>query len=267
MAAPLELRNPAIERMRADEVALGMVVRLGRSGDIARIARSTDHDFIFIDTQHAVFSLETIAHIAQAALGCAVAPIVRVRSCDDPNISLLLDCGVTGIVVPDVDTAEHARKAASTCKFAPIGKRSVSGSYPIFDFRAAPLEDSIRVLNEDTLLVCMIETVKGLRNVDEIAKVEGVDVLHIGCNDLLVDMGRPGAFGDPEMVAAVEKVLAAARTNGKFAGLGGDRDIGRQARFIREGVRFLTTQTDIAFLMAEASRRTAALRAVTAGSR
>jgi staphyloferrin B biosynthesis citrate synthase len=267
MAPALGLRNPAIERMRADDVALGMVVRLGRSGDIARIAKSTGHDFIFIDTQHAIFSLETIAHIAQVALGCAVAPIVRVRSCEDPDISLLLDCGVTGIVVPDVDTAEHARKAVSTCKFAPIGKRSVSGSYPMFDFRAAPLGDSIRVLNENTLVVCMIETVEGLRNVDEIAKVEGVDVLHVGCNDLLADMGRPGAFGDPDMIAAVEKVMAAARANGKFSGLGGDRDIGRQARFIRDGVRFVTTQTDIAFLMAEASRRTEALRTVTSASR
>ena len=68
----LNLRNPALERMRAGDVALGMVVRLGRSGDIARIAKSTGHDFVFIDSQHSLFSLETIGHITQTALGCGV---------------------------------------------------------------------------------------------------------------------------------------------------------------------------------------------------
>ena len=69
----VELRNPALERMRAGDVALGMLVRLGRSGDIARIAKTTGHDFIFLDVQHAIYSLETIGHIAQAALGVAFA--------------------------------------------------------------------------------------------------------------------------------------------------------------------------------------------------
>lgn len=267
MSQALELNNPALERMRAGDVALGMLVRLGRSGDIARIAGATGHDFIFLDVQHAIYSLETIGHIAQVALGCGVSPLVRVRGCDDPDIGLLLDCGATGVVVPDVNTVADARKAVATCRFAPLGKRSVGGLYPALNFSTAPIGEAVRVLNQNTLLVCMIETVEGLKNVDEIAKVEGIDVLHVGCNDLLADMGKPGAFGSPEMIAAVEKVMAAAKANGKFAGLGGDRDIERQARFIRGGVQFVTTQSDIAFLMAEASRRTGTLREAIAKSR
>src|SRR5580692_6725726 len=249
----VELRNPALERMRAGDVALGMLVRLGRSGDIARIAKTTGHDFIFLDVQHAIYSLETIGHVAQAALGCGVTPIVRVRSCHDPDI-----------VVPDVNTVADARTAVETCKFAPVGRRSVGGLYPALDFKTAPLAETLRVLNASTLLVCMIETVEGLSNVEEIAKVDGIDVLHVGCNDLLSDMGKPGAFGDPIMIAAVEKVMAAAKANGKFSGLGGDRDIERQTRFIRGGVQFVTTQSDIALLMAEATRRTQTLRGAMA---
>jgi len=254
------LCNPALERMRAGEPALGMVVRLGRTGDIARIAKSTGHDFVFIDVQHALYTVETVGQIAQAALGCGVTAIARVRGAHDPDMGRLLDNGVGGIVVPDVETAEDARAAVAACKFVPIGKRGVSGSYPMFDFASRPLKDALHILNENTLLACMIETVKGLDNIEAIAAVEGVDVLHLGCNDLLVDMGKPGAFGDPAMIAAVERVLKVCRANGKFAGLGGDRDIDRQARFIREGLRFVTTQTDVAFLMAEAARRTQTLR-------
>jgi 2-keto-3-deoxy-L-rhamnonate aldolase RhmA len=121
-----DISNPVRRRMEAGELALGLIVRLTRSGDIARIARATGHDFLFIDVQHAIFSLETIGHIAQAALGCGVAPLVRVRSVRDPDIPVLLDCGVTGIVFPDINTADDARLAVRTCKFAPIGRRSVT---------------------------------------------------------------------------------------------------------------------------------------------
>jgi 2-keto-3-deoxy-L-rhamnonate aldolase RhmA len=247
MPQAVELKNPVIERMRAGDVSLGMIVRLARSGDIARVAKTTGHDFIFIDRQHALFSLETVGHIAQAALGCGVAPLVRVRSCHDLDTSLILDNGATGIIFPDINSAADARRAVEACKFAPVGKRSVSAGYPVFDLRPVPLAESVPALNAATLVVCMIETVEGLGNVDEIAAVEGVDVLHVGCNDLLTDMGKPGAF-------------AAAKANGKYAGLGGERDLARQNAFIKKGVRFVTTQTDLGFLMGAAGQRTADIR-------
>jgi 2-keto-3-deoxy-L-rhamnonate aldolase RhmA len=245
-----ELVNPVKVRMAAGEVALGMIVRLARSGDVVRIAKSTGHDFVFIDAQHSLFSLETIGHMAQAGLGSGVAVLVRARSCDDPDISLMLDNGVAGIIFPDVNTAAEAKRAVAACKFAPIGRRSVGGGYPQFDFRPVPLAHSVRALNDATLVVCMIETREGLANVEEIAGVLGVDVVHVGCNDLLTAMGKPGAFGDPEVVAAVERVIAAASAKGKYGGLGGERDLARQLAFIKKGVRFVTTQTDIGFLLA-----------------
>ena len=126
MATPSTAENPVKTMMRAGKVALGMNVRLARSGDIARIAKSSGHDFIFIDIQHSLFNLETIGHIAQAALGCGIAPLVRVRSCDDPDTSVLPDNGVTGIVFPDISTATEAQRAVNRAKFPPIGRRSVS---------------------------------------------------------------------------------------------------------------------------------------------
>jgi staphyloferrin B biosynthesis citrate synthase len=264
--ASWNLVNPAKERMRSGDVALGLIVRLARSGDIARVAKTSGHDFIFIDGQHAIFTRETVGHIAQAALGCGVAPLVRVRSCDDPDIPVLLDNGVTGIIVPDVNTAAEAERAVRAAKYAPIGRRSVGGGSTVFDHAAIPLADSIRILNELTLVVCMIETRRGLENVDEIAAVDGVDVLHVGCSDLSVALGKPGEYGDPEITAALERVIEAANRHGKYAGLGGDRDLERQVGYIRKGVRFVTTQADLALLLAAASQKTTEIRAGLAGT-
>src|SRR5260370_42057306 len=153
-----DLVNPGKARMQSGDVALGMIVRLARSGDVVRIAKSTGQDFIFIEAQHSRFSLETIGHMAQVGLGCGTAVLVRARSCDDPDISLMLDNGVSGIIFPDIDTAAEAKRAVDACKFAPIGKRSVAGGYPNFDCRPLPLSHSARALNYSTLALSILET-------------------------------------------------------------------------------------------------------------
>src|SRR3984893_7822805 len=104
MSDPEKLTNPIRQRMQAGGVSLGMPVRLGRSGDIARLAKSTGHDFLFIDCQHSLFNIETIGHIAGTAMACGVAPLVRVRGIDDPDVSLLLDNGAVGSGCPDGHT-------------------------------------------------------------------------------------------------------------------------------------------------------------------
>jgi 2-keto-3-deoxy-L-rhamnonate aldolase RhmA len=239
-----------------------MIVRVVRVPEIARIAGTTGHDFIFIDNQHAAFNPETISQLALAALGAGVAPLVRVRSYDDPDIPHLLDAGVMGIVVPNVNSAEQARHAVSISKFPPVGRRSVGGPSPYLEFKPLPNDDAMRVLNAATVVVCMIEDAEGLDNVEEIAAVDGVDVLHIGCNDFLAEIGKSGDFECPELVGAIEKVLSVARDNGLIVGLGGDKDLGRQAKWAKAGVGFITTQSDMAMLMAEATRRTGELRKV-----
>lgn len=256
--------NPVKSRLQAGDCAFGINVRSSRSADIARIAKTTGHDFLFIDTQHAIFDLETISHIAQTAISIGVAPIVRVRSVNDPDVSLLLDNGVTGIVFPDVNTAADARRAVETARFAPLGRRSVGGAYAQFDFRQIPTKDVMARLNDATLLVCMIETTEGLANVEAIAAIPGIDVLHVGSNDLLADMGKPGQFDCPEIVAAQARVIEAARANGIYAGCGGNRDVARQAAAIQAGAQFVTTQTDIAFMMSAATQWTAGVRKILA---
>ena len=244
MSNPVSIPNPVMDRMRAGQAALGMTVRMGRSGDIVRIAKASGHDFIFIDVQHSLYNLE----------------MVRVRSVDDPNVSLYLDNGVTGIIFPDVNTAADAQRGVNAAKFGPVGKRSVCGAYPHFDYRAVPLTQSVPALNDAALVVCMIETVEGLNNVEAIAAVQGVDVIHVGSNDLLVNMGKPGQFDDPQIVAAQERAIAAAKAHGKFAGIGGNRDVERQAAAVRKGCLYVTTQTDIGFLAAAAGAWTKGVR-------
>lgn len=257
-----DIRNPAKERLAAGELALGMIVRLSRSGDVARIAKSAGMDFLFLDIQHAIYSLETLAHIGQTALGCGITAMVRVRSCRDPDIPVLLDGGLTGIMFPDVNTAEDAQAGVDAARYAPIGKRSATTGYALFDYRPVPQAEAIAITNRNTLVGGMIETVEGVANVEKIAAVEGLDVLLVGLTDLLTSMGKPGQLGDPEVMAAVTRVAEACKAHGKFFGVGGDNDPQRQAIYIAQGSQFIPTQSDGAFLMAAASRSAQEYRAL-----
>ncbi len=260
--ANLGLRNPVLERLAADELAIGLVTRLARSGEIARIALTSGYDFLFIDIQHSIYSLETISHIAQAAQARGVAPFARARSCRDADVPALLDCGLSGIVFPDVNTAADARRAVSACKFAPIGTRSVTGPCAAVDYRKAEPAELIAALNATTVVVCMIESREGVANVEEICAVEGIDAVLIGCTDLLADMGKPGRLDDPELAEALAHAISAARAAGVHVGVGGDNDLGRNAGYIRQGARLFTTQSDIALLLAGGTEAVSGLRAL-----
>lgn len=265
MPAP-PLVNPVKEKLAAGGIVLGLGVRMSRSAEIARIARATGHDFLFIDVQHSLFNLETIGHIAQAALAIGVTPIARVRSVRDPDVQALLDNGITGIVFPDVNTEADARTAVAAVRFGPLGRRSVTGGYPYFDFAGMPPAEALPAVDGATLLACMIETREAVANAEAIAAVPGIDVVHIGMNDLLTDMGRPGQYADPELQAAIDRVLAACRAHGRHFGCGGQRDPQAQAAIIRRGAQFLTTQTDIGLLSAGAGAWARGIRQALEGA-
>jgi 2-keto-3-deoxy-L-rhamnonate aldolase RhmA len=150
-------------------------------------------------------------------------------------------------------------------RFAPLGRRSVTGGYPYLDFRAVPPAEALPAVEAATLLACMIETREGVANAEAIAAVPGIDVIHIGMNDLLTDMGKPGRYEDAELQAALDRVQAACAANGKVFGCGGQRDPKAQAAMIRRGARFLTTQTDIGLLSAGAGAWTRGIREALEG--
>jgi len=252
MQGTAPLTNPVLEAMRANKPAFGLSVRVVKGPEIARIARASGHHFLFIDGQHGVFNAETVCTIANAALAIGVAPLARVKRLDDPDTPVLLDNGVSGIVFPDINTPEEARRAVDVCRFPPLGKRSVGGNFPQFDGRNVPAAEAVPALNASTVVVVMVETARGLANIEAIARVPGVDVVHIGTNDLMTDLGKPGQLDDPAVAEALDRAVAATRAAGNFAGCGGIRDTAKQAHWIGRGIRFLTTQTDIALVQSGA---------------
>jgi 2-keto-3-deoxy-L-rhamnonate aldolase RhmA len=106
------------------------------------------------------------------------------------------------------------------------------------------------------MVVAQIETRAGLDTVEEIAAVEGVDVLLVGANDLSLELGIPGQMDHPELHKAYLRIIEACRVNGKTAGVGG---LGARPDLIRQyldlGAGYVSTGNDISFLSAAAAQK------------
>ncbi len=255
------LTNAAKQRLDAGELAVGVILRQARTVDIAPIMKSCGYDWLFLDLEHNSMDLDTAVQIAVAALGAGIAPVARVPAGQLWLATRFLDGGGLGIVVPHVDTPEEAHKIAQALRYPPQGHRSVAGGLPHFGYAKVGLADTCAAINAATLVVVMLETPTAIANAAAIAAVPGIDSLLIGTNDLAMELGIPGGFGDERIVAAYQAVCDACRAHGKFAGVGGVADEALLRRYIGMGVRLVLPGSDLAFMVAAASERAAAMRA------
>jgi 2-keto-3-deoxy-L-rhamnonate aldolase RhmA len=247
--------NHTKRRLAEGRIAIGLGLHQSRLVDIGAIGKACGFDWLFIDMEHSGLDIGTASQIASAALPLAITPIVRVPGKEHHHASRLLDCGAQGIVVPHVDTLDEARNAVSFCRYAPLGDRSLYGQQPQFRYANVPIVEAMRLANEETLVVIMLETAAAVAQADAMAAVPGVDVVMIGTNDLCADLGIPGLYGDPKIVAAYEAVIGACRRHGKTPGMGGIVDHGLLERYIGKGMRFVLAGNDTGFLMAGARER------------
>jgi 2-keto-3-deoxy-L-rhamnonate aldolase RhmA len=256
----ITVRNHAKERLEAGELALGVGLRQARTVDIAKIMKTAGYDFLFIDMEHNSMSIDLAAQISIAAQDAGITPVVRVPAFEHFHATRALDAGAQGIVVPHVDTAEVAARMVSNCKYPPVGHRSVTGALPQLDFRPAPLGEATAAINAATLLILMLETPEAVDNVEAIAAVPGFDVLLVGTNDLCMEMGIPGQLDHPRVGEAFERIVAACRAHGKYAGLGGVYDPALMQRYLAMGFRLVLAGSDLTFMLAAAKERAAAVR-------
>ncbi|WP_457253639.1 HpcH/HpaI aldolase family protein [Pedococcus sp. P5_B7] len=253
--APL-LRNHAKEKLAAGQPVYSMTVRLVRSTDIASIAYTAGFDSVYIDLEHSGFPLDALSQICMACNHLGVTPLVRVPGLDATLIGRVMDLGAMGVILPGVESADEARAAVSAVKHAPLGARSLAGAATQLHYRPLPPAQTVRELDQSSMVVAMIESQKGLAAADDIAAVEGVDMLLVGANDLSVELGVAGQMDDERIDKAYRRVLDVCRTHGKavgIGGLGGRPDLIR--KYLQLGAQYVSTGNDISFLLAAATEK------------
>jgi 4-hydroxy-2-oxoheptanedioate aldolase len=244
------LRNNVKEKLARGEVVASMTVRLVRQVEIAQIAKTAGFDTIYVDMEHCSASIETTSQICMAAVAAGITPLVRVPANTPEYITRVLEGGALGVIAPHIGSAEEARAVIRAAKFPPLGTRSVTGGLPHLQFRTFPVCEAFAALNEATMVMVQFENAAALARAEEIVAVEGIDMVMIGTNDLLCDWGIPEQYDHPKVREAYEKTIAACRRHGKHVGVGGLATRPKLVeQYVRMGARYVSTGTDLAFLM------------------
>ena len=199
------------QRLRNGEQVLGTMVATFASPDIGKILKGCGFDFFILDCEHGSFTTREVANMISA--------LVRIPEMRREHALKFMEMGASGLLLPNTETAEQARMLVDCAKYAPLGHRGVSLSRPHTDFARVSGAEYMPRANDETLLMCQIESRRGVENIEAILAVEGIDVGFIGPNDMTQDYGILGQFEHPDIVAAFERVIAAARANGKWSGV------------------------------------------------
>jgi 2-keto-3-deoxy-L-rhamnonate aldolase RhmA len=242
--------NAFLDRLRGGDPVLMLAIRSSRTADVVRIAKSTGHHAVMVDLEHSTMPLDVAAALCATAGDLGLFPFVRVREREYGALGPLLDGGAQGIIAPRVETAAAAATVARACRFAPRGQRSQLATVPQVGMRPTPAATLNPALDDATIAAILIETPAGVASADEIAAVDGVDMLAFGANDFTAELGVPGRYGDPRVTAAIAALGKACGRHGKPLMVGGIPDPALLDRLAPLGVcplRLTGTDTDMLY--------------------
>jgi 2-keto-3-deoxy-L-rhamnonate aldolase RhmA len=216
--------NAVLQRLARGEPLLSLGIRNARTAEIVRMAKTAGFGLAWIDLEHSSISIDCAVQIIASAADLGLEAWVRVPERDYGVIGRLLDGGATGIVAPRVETAAEAQKVVNAVRFPPRGQRSQTALLPQAQYRRMSAAELMRCADLATTVHILIESAEGVRNAGAIAAVDGVDILHVGMNDLSVDLGHVDHLRHADVLDACKRVIAAAHSAGKLAVVGGSSD-------------------------------------------
>lgn len=229
---------PTIRPNRAKEkLAAGQAVTTISglsSSEIIDFMGPLGFDAAWIEGEHGSVTWEQLGDMTRACDLWGMTSITRVTANEPWLITRTLDRGSMGIVVPHVNTKEDAEKAAKSAKYAPLGYRGMFGgrqSYGVGDY--------FHQANNQTMVIVLMEEDVALKNLDEILRVDDIDVFFVAPSDLAQTMGHIGNPGHPEVQKAIDDAIAKIIAAGRVAGtLVNDENV---ARYLEQGVGFTMT--------------------------
>jgi 4-hydroxy-2-oxoheptanedioate aldolase len=193
-----------------------------------------DVDGIWLEGEHGGVDYADLGNLTRACDLWGKTSVVRVMDNDYATIYRTLDRGAQGIVVPHVNTRAEAEAVVEAAKFAPLGKRGMFTSRQGFG-----VGDYFKTANDQSLLVVLIEDIAAIPKLDEIVKVDHIDIFFVAPSDLATSMGHIGNMGHPEVQQTIDGALTKIVQAGRVAGT--LVNSGNVDRYTRMGVRAVMT--------------------------
>jgi 2-keto-3-deoxy-L-rhamnonate aldolase RhmA len=253
--------NPLKAALAAGQVQVGTWINLVRNPAVLVLLKSAGLNYARVDMEHSSPSIETVADFGVLARALEFPLVVRPPEGNREWITRLLDVGVWGLHVPQVDNPEIAASVARAARYAPMGDRGMAGLSPGTDYSVSesPIE-RLEHLNEQVHVTAMLESAEAFRHLDAIVATPGIDAFTIGPTDLAQDLGVFGVARQNDVLDEHRlRLIAAAGAHGKDVAMLVDT-LDEAERWIAEGVRLIAYSSDVAVLRAGYAAAAARLR-------
>jgi 2-dehydro-3-deoxyglucarate aldolase/4-hydroxy-2-oxoheptanedioate aldolase len=252
--------NSVKQALKQGKVQLGCSFSQLRSPEVPRILAAAGLNWTYLDAEHGGFDLETLQDLSRASVLAGLCPIVRVAELQYALVARALDCGAQGVLFPRVESPELLAQAISWTRFPPEGVRGFGLTAPHLEYENVSMPDVIAHLNQNVMVVFQIETKTALDRIEDLLSVPNIDAVMIGPADLSVSLGVPGQFDHPKMVEAIELIRDSCNRHGIAPGLH-MRSLALVKQWRDRGMRFLSCNSEVGFLLEKATETVAALRA------
>ena len=225
-----------LSRLRAGKVASCFKVNIADTRALEIVAMS-GYDCIWTDMEHVPNDWKTIENQALAAKAYDTDLLVRVTRGGYSDLIRPLEMDAAGIMVPHIMGLEDAKEVAYYTKFYPIGRRPLDGGGSDGGYCSVPLKDYMEQANRERFVIVQIEDPEPLEELDEIAALDGIDMLFFGPADFSQGIGAPGEWEHPLITETRKRVAEVAASHGKFAGTVGSTENYRE--LVKMGYRFI----------------------------
>ncbi|MBI4908911.1 MAG: aldolase [Acidobacteria bacterium] len=232
--------NRVLKKLRNNEVVLSVSLTPICSGKIAELLGLLGFDCLWIDMEHQDFSYDQVFEACLGSRASGMEPMVRIRREGRHSCFRAFEAGATGIMVPHCMSAADARAIVRDARFAPLGLRGMDGVEPAAAYGLVGAKQYHEWANGETFVLLQIEDREAVEDVEAIAATPGIDVLFAGPGDLSQSYGHPGEVDHPLVMAAIERVAAAAAQAGIAWGAPGISPE-RARGLIGQGARFINT--------------------------
>jgi 4-hydroxy-2-oxoheptanedioate aldolase len=211
--------NTTLTKLRARQPVFGTWVSGSRDPAIMRMIAAAGFDFVFLDMEHSALSWETLGDHCNMARASGLTPIIRTYGHDPAQTARALDLGAMGIMHPMVNTPGQVRELLDAALYQPAGSRgSTALSAPQDYLRLDPATMKTH-LNDIMLTIVQVEDVQAVDRIEELAAVDGLDLVEIGREDLSTSMGLPLQVRHDQIMKAIERVATVCRTHGVAVGV------------------------------------------------
>lgn len=209
-----------------------------------KVLGKSGFDFVILDNEHGPNAVRETFPLVMTSWATGMYPIVRVGKLDDIRIQRILDLGIAGVQIPQIQSKADAESVRRFSKFHPKGRRGMCRYVMAADGGLMEGPDYFRSQNEDVAVIIHIEGQEGIDNLDGIIEVEDIDVIFIGPYDLSQSLGIPGQVKDPRVQSAIAEIVGKCRAKNKHVGIYVDDAEGAK-RYKDMGVKYIGISVDV----------------------